>query len=120
MRELGHEVRTLGTRTDETHLAAQDVPELRNLVDANLAYDATDARRAVVAFAGPHRTVCFSVSSHRTKLDQRERPPVLAHAILLVKDWTTGVELDQNRGHDHDRQRQERPQQRRRAVDHSA
>jgi hypothetical protein len=35
--ELIHEVRPLGTRTDERHVAAENVPELRQLVDARLA-----------------------------------------------------------------------------------
>ena len=40
--KLRDKVRALGTRTDEIHVAAQDVPELRNLVDANLANDPAD------------------------------------------------------------------------------
>src|SRR5205085_3866222 len=47
--ELLDEVRPLGARADEVHLAAEDVPELRYLVHANLAYHAADARRARVA-----------------------------------------------------------------------
>src|ERR1044071_189630 len=41
--ELFDEVRPFGARADEVHLAAQDVPELRYLVHANLAYHAPDA-----------------------------------------------------------------------------
>src|SRR5687768_12459510 len=114
--ELGHKVRALRPRADETHFAAQDVPELRNLVDARFAQDATDARRAIVAFTGPHRTVRFRVYSHRTKLEQGKRPAVLADSLLLVKDWTTRVELDENRSQNRDRQRQQRANQRRQTM----
>src|SRR5688500_19778759 len=54
--ELGHKVRALRPRADETHFAAQDVPELRNLVDARFAPDATDGRRKRIASTGPHPT----------------------------------------------------------------
>src|SRR5689334_18392241 len=92
--QLRDEVRPLGTRTDEVHLAFQDVPELRDLVDANLADDAADAGRAVVAFRGPHRTFLLGVHAHRAKLSQDKRPAVSADALLLVKDWSTRFEFD--------------------------
>src|SRR5215213_30103 len=65
--ELRHEMRALGPWANEAHLAFQDVPELRNLIDADLANDAADARRARVALAGPNRTVLLGVDSHRAK-----------------------------------------------------
>ena len=81
--------RSLGPRADEAHLTSQDVPELRNLVDANLAYDAADARSSIIAPAGPDWAISFRVHSHRTKLNQRKRFAVLTDALLLVKDGPT-------------------------------
>src|SRR5258708_14078788 len=58
--QLGHKMRTLRTRADKAHVAAQDVPELRNLVDANLAYETAHARRAIVFRLCPDRAVLFA------------------------------------------------------------
>src|ERR1051325_1509804 len=104
--ELGHEVRPFRTWSNKAHLAFQDVPELRDLVDANFANDAADAGRARVAFAGPNRTILFGVNSHRAKLSQYKRATVFSDSFLFVKDRTTRFELDQHRRDQHDRQRQ--------------
>src|ERR1043166_2880731 len=93
--QLGHEVRTFRTWSNKTHLAFQNVPELRYLIDTNLANDAPDARRARIAFARPNRTTLFSVDAHRSKLRQDKRATVLADAFLLVKDRPARLELDQ-------------------------
>src|SRR5260370_403516 len=44
--ELLAEIRTLGPRTDDRHVAAQHVPELRQLVDAEAAPPTADRPRA--------------------------------------------------------------------------
>src|SRR5690349_22125059 len=94
--ELGHEVRPFRTWSNEAHLASQDVPELRNLVDANFANDLADARRARVAFAGPNRTIRFGVDSHGAKLRQDKRAAILSDSFLLVENWATRLEFDQH------------------------
>src|ERR1700752_716062 len=109
--QLRDEVWTLRARADKVHLAFQDVPELRNLVDANLASDAAEAGGAMVAFSRPEWSFLFRVNSHRAKLRQGERAAVFAAAFLLVKDRTTRFEFDQNRGDDDDRQREDRADQ---------
>src|SRR6185369_17513150 len=86
--QLGHEMRSLRTWTNEAHLTFQDVPELRNFVYAYLANDATNARRARVALAGPNRSILFGVNSHRAKLCQYKRAAVLPYSFLFVKDWS--------------------------------
>src|SRR5215208_8246075 len=86
LRQLGDEMRPFRTWADEAHLAFEDIPELRNLVDANLSYDATDPRGASVALTGPNRPFLFGVNSHRAKLRERKRATVLSYAFLLVKD----------------------------------
>ena len=86
-------MRTLGPWANETHLAPQNVPELGNLIDANLANDASHARGARVAFAGPNRTVFFSVDSHRAKLRQNKRASVFPDSFLLVKNRATRSSL---------------------------
>src|SRR5262245_33767469 len=109
--QLGHEMRALRSWSNEAHLAFQNVPELRDFIDANLANDATHTGRARVAFAGPNRAVLFGVDSHRAKFCQHKRVPVFADSFLLVKDRATRLELDQYRGDDHDGQRKNRARQ---------
>src|SRR5262245_17951703 len=60
-----HELWALRARTDQTHLAAQDVEKLRGLVDVKPADDPPDSRHAGVILASPDRAVGFGVESHR-------------------------------------------------------
>src|SRR4051812_35256615 len=86
-RKLLYEMGPLGTRTDEVHLASQDIQELRDLVDAQLAEDLADARNAFVVRHGPDRiAVLLGVGAHRAELDHIKRPPVLADPLLFVED----------------------------------
>src|SRR4029434_9998609 len=72
LRQLRDKVRALRTRADEIHIAAQDAPKLRNLVDANLAYDPADTSHAIVTATGPNGSVFFGIDAHRTKLHHRK------------------------------------------------
>src|SRR5437764_12708075 len=66
LRQLLDEERAFRTRPDEAHVAADDVPQLRQLVEAGLADEAADAGDAVVAVAGPdRRAALLGVLAHR-------------------------------------------------------
>src|SRR5689334_6012997 len=114
--QLRDEMRPPRSRADETHLALEDVPELRNLIDANLANDAADARRAVVAFRRPDRSFLLGVDAHRAKLRQDKRASVFTDAFLFVKDRTTRFKFDENCRHDDDWQREHRTDQSRETM----
>src|SRR5881227_2773232 len=119
-RELRNEMWPLRSRTDKVHVAAQNVPELRNLVDADFANDAPHARHAIVAVARPNGSVLFSISAHRAELHQRERATVFTNALLSVKNRTARVNFDQNRGDEGDWQRENRADESYRAMNHDA
>src|SRR5687767_7265944 len=104
-RKLGDEVRSLRSWSNEAHLAFQNIPELRNLIHANLSDDASDASGARVALSRPNWSVLFCVSSHRTKLCKHKGATVLSDSFLLVKNRSARLQLDEYGGHDHDRQR---------------
>src|SRR5215203_2576752 len=76
--QLRHEVRAFRAWSNETHLALENVPELRNLIHSNLPYDATNTCRAGIAFASPNWSILFGINSHRTKFCERKRPTVLS------------------------------------------
>src|SRR5688500_9096375 len=53
--ELLDEERALGPRADQRHVAAEDVPELRDLAQVGAAQELADRRAARVVLAGPDR-----------------------------------------------------------------
>src|SRR3546814_4689133 len=84
--ELVDELRALGPRADEAHLAAQHVEELRQLVQPRLADERADAGHAVVVGGRPARhAIALGIGAHATKLDQAETLPALADAHLPVQ-----------------------------------
>src|SRR5262249_269373 len=84
--KLFDEDRALWPRSDQAHLAVNDVNQLRQFVDPQLADPAAHARAARIAFAGPDRAVRFGVHAHRTKLDDPESSIVDSDSLLFVED----------------------------------
>jgi hypothetical protein len=77
----------------QAHLSAQNVDELRNLVDARLAHEATDPRDPRIVGLRPLRlAVALGVDPHRTKLDDPEDSPVLPDPLLKVEDRPARIE----------------------------
>src|SRR5260370_29228764 len=101
LRKLSHEVWSFGPRADKAHLATQDIPELRNLIYANLAYDTAHARGSIVVFTGPHWSCLLSINSHRAKLSQHKVVAVLADTFLLVEHRAARIEFDEDRRDSH-------------------
>lgn len=67
--ELLDEVRALGARADEAHVAVEDVPDLRQFVEAGGADEGADARDARVVVGRELRAGEFlSVDAHRAEL----------------------------------------------------
>src|SRR4029077_3469808 len=95
--KLSHKMRTFRTGTHKTHFTAHDIPELRDLIDANLAYDATHACGSFVRFAGPDGSRLLGIDSHRSKLRKHKSSPVFAHSFLLIENGSAGVDLNQHR-----------------------
>src|SRR5688572_20534185 len=87
--QLGHKMRAFRTRSYEVHFTSQDVPKLRDLIDADLSNDPAQARNPVIVFASPHRTCFLRVHSHGTKLHESERTAVFANPLLPVENRTT-------------------------------
>src|SRR2546426_5234625 len=94
--ELTHEVGSLGSRTYQAHLAAEDIGELRNFVQPGPAQDAPDARYPWVAVAGPHGACLqLGVAPHGAEFDQPENSPSLPQPLLTVEDRPWRVEPDE-------------------------
>ena len=109
--ELLDEVRSLGPRADDGHVAAQHVPELRQLVDVEAAQQPADPRRARVVVTRPDRAgVVLGADVHRAELVDVERLAVEPHPLLLVEHGPRGRLLDEERD-----EREERREGRERA-----
>src|SRR5436305_12793769 len=64
---------TLGPRSNDVHLAANDIEQLRNFVNPVLSHDAADARHTGVTFGRPDRALLFGADLHRPQLEDHER-----------------------------------------------
>ena len=99
-------------RPDEAHLAAEDVPELRQLVEAQPAEPPADPRPPGVVLELEDGLVelvevdqlaepLVGADDHRPELDHHERAALQAGPALAVEDRPPAVHCD------HDRDRRE-------------
>ena len=107
--EIGDELRTLGPRADEAHLALEHAPRLGQLVDADLADEAADAGHPGIVLLRPHRLAAhFGIGPHGAQLDDLERLAIEADPALPVKGRAPALQLhrDRRRGDDRPGQRE--------------
>src|SRR3954471_21517024 len=108
--ELGHELRPLGPRADHAHVAAEDVPQLRQFVEARPPEEPTDRRDAGVVAVRPHRAgFRFGISDHRSELVHGERAAVSADARLVIEHRPRGRELHERGRQEHERRAEYKP-----------
>ena len=87
--QLGYEKRAFWTRSDKTHVAAQDVQDLCQFVDAKLSDDCAHPRYAGIAFGRPARTaVGLGVGPHAAEFEDREDAAMQSYPVLAVEDRT--------------------------------
>src|SRR5580765_7299874 len=87
-------IRERGAGTDEAHVAAHDVPELRELVEGQPSQHATGPRDPRVAFVHRiARAVTLGPDRHRAQLDELELLAVEADTSLAVENGAAVVEL---------------------------
>ena len=99
--KLARELRPFGTRANQTHLAAQDVPQLRQFIEPVSTQVEADSRTSRIARNGPYRSeMLFSVFMHGTKLDNRELFSAESNPDLPIEDRPVIGESDarRNRG----------------------
>ena len=84
-------------RADDRHLAAQDVDEVRQLVDRRAAQQRADARDARVAGVdGEAGAELLGAVDHRAQLQDVELAPVAADAALAVDRLALGLQADRD------------------------
>ena len=80
----------MGARPDGTHLADQDIPELRELIQAAAPEEAAEGIDAGIAFAGllVLARMAWSTYIHRAELENSEAMVAVARSLLDVEDGT--------------------------------
>ena len=78
----------LGTRTDERHVADEDIPELRKLVEVVRSQEGTHLGEArVTAHLQEVGAILLGINAHGAKLIDEERLAMKPDALLSVNDW---------------------------------
>ena len=104
---------TLRTRTDKSHIAAQDVPQLRQLVQMMLAQEAAYARQArVFAPTTKLRATRFGVIMHAAKLIHGKGAAVAADARLLEEGGRAIVKPHGKIASQHNRRKKQQAKER--------
>jgi len=90
--ELVDVVRAFGARADEAHVAAEDVPKLREFVDVPVADKGADAEQAGVVGAGADgvAVVGVGVGRHAAEFVEGKGRVARADACLFKKYGTVG------------------------------
>src|SRR6266516_2789896 len=105
-------IRERGAWADEAHVPAEDVPQLRQLVDGKPPQQTAGTRDARIALVdGEAGALVLRPDLHRPQLHELELRSVQADAPLSVEDGPAVVELDREcRGNEHGaRHRQPEP-----------
>src|SRR4029078_4855584 len=101
---VAHRVRP---RSDQVHLATENVYELRQLVDTESPEKTAESGDAIKVSRHPLRPVHFR-RMHRPELDQAEGLSVLAGAILEEQNGSARIELDGERDQSEKRREQDK------------
>ena len=87
----------LGTGTNESHVAAEDVPKLGKLVEVVFTQELADLGHAVICAAGIQGGTClFGIELHAAELVDVERATETADTLLLENGGTAVFALDSN------------------------
>ena len=120
VRELLEEDGPNRTRPDETHVAAEDVEELRYLVELRRLEPAPDRRE--LRFRALHELLAelradpaFGPAPQRPELEHREDAPAAADALAAVENGRPARHDDDQRNEERERERED--EQRRREHD---
>src|SRR5581483_3505653 len=97
LRKLLDKTRALRTRPHETHIPANHIKELRNLIKPVFANESTDARHTRVILAGPLRSrPLLRVRPHRSEFQHLERAAHSTDPGLPIDDRALRIKANRN------------------------
>ncbi len=96
---LVYKVFPLWAVANERHVATEDVPELRQLIEVVGAHETPDfgETRVILAVVGELRPFFLGIHTHGTHLKNEERFATLAYPLLAEKHRTPVLLLNQKR-----------------------
>lgn len=96
LHDLVDEELALGTWSDEGHVAEEDIPELRKLVEVMIAQELARLGEAAVTLGARElRTLVLGIGAHGAELIHVERTAKATNALLLVNGGSIVVALDE-------------------------
>src|SRR5438128_8728669 len=101
-RERRDVFRHLRPWADEAHVAAQDVDELRDLVEAIAPEHGAQPRDAAAVVAQDGVRLARVEDAHGAELDETEEPAVKADTLLDEEDGAAALQLDAEGHHGHE------------------
>src|SRR5262249_18939203 len=102
--ELLDKYGTLRARADQAHVTAQDVDELRQLVETGAAEKCSQARAPRIVLPRPYGPrLLLGIYAHAAKLEHLEGAAVKPAALLAIEDRLGTRELDQRCDYQHQR-----------------
>ena len=116
--ELLEEARPDRPRPDEAHVAAEDVPELRDLVELGRAQPAAERRRLVLRAADElvaeiRAEPLLRAAAQRPELEHREDASATADALAPVEERAAARHEQRRRDRDRQRERDEQEERQR-------
>jgi len=103
------------TRTNDTHVALQDVEQLRQLVEFCLAQETAHGQHpSVVLGSDRSRADIGAVLKHRSELQQTEPAPPVTHPLLPIKNLSLATQPQ----YDYERNEQRQQDKQRRGAEH--
>jgi hypothetical protein len=89
------ELRAFGPRADQTHVATQDVPELRKFIEPESPQMIAEAGATRIVGYGPYRTeIPLGVEMHGPEFDDLKWSPVEADSRLTIQNRRSVEETD--------------------------
>src|SRR5207302_11063490 len=103
------EVRVFRTRSDQAHLAPENVEQLRQLVELGAPQEPSDSSDAPVVAAGYGKAHPVGADDHGPQLVHPERTPVAPDPGAGVESRTAALDPDRERGDGDDGRAQDQP-----------
>src|SRR5262245_10684602 len=89
--------RPFRSRPNDAHLAHQDIPKLRQLIEAHSAQILPDWSHAGIILLSQQRMIAGMIRAHRTKLEHHERLSIQPHSLLSKENRARRSQFNQQR-----------------------
>jgi hypothetical protein len=90
-----YELGPFRTRTNQTHVSPQHIPQLWNFIHARKTEKLSNPRNTWIIIQSPSRSgIRLRVRAHCPKLEAVEDNSISSNTLLAVQNWSCGGHLD--------------------------